>query len=227
MVSDNLRKTLSEASAVLFDFDGPLCDVFAGLPAPGVASELRQQVALEDPELGAKLADTDDPMEVLRLSYESNPELGLRIERALTEAEVDAVAVAGAPTVGAVSALKAVEAAGYLIAVVSNNSADCVRHFLALHSLDAHVGEVVGRAASRPDLMKPHPHSLLRAAELLEVDPSECVLIGDSLTDIQAAHSADGTAIGYANKPHKFEVFTHASAEAVIDHMGAIADAMR
>ncbi|MFE0190769.1 HAD family hydrolase [Streptomyces sp. NPDC059008] len=227
MASDDLSKTLARASAVLFDFDGPLCDVFAGLPAPKVADDLKRQVARQEPTLSMKLTETDDPMEVLRLSYDFNPGLGLQVERALTAAEIEAVAVAGAPTAGAVAALKAAEAAGRRVAVVSNNSAECVRAFLARHSLSNHVREVVGRAADRPDLMKPHPHSLLRAAELLEVGPSECVLIGDSVTDIQAAHLAGATAIGYANKPHKGEAFTEAGAEAVTDRMGAIANAMR
>ncbi|MFG2889296.1 HAD family hydrolase [Streptomyces sp. NPDC048248] len=227
MGSDDLRRTLARASAVLFDFDGPLCDVFAGMPAPEVAGELARQAAAVDHSLSAKLSETGDPLEVLRLTYQADPQLGLRIEQALTSTEVAAVAVAGCPTPGAVAALEAVQTAGRRIAVVSNNSAECVRSFLARHSLDGYVREVVGRAATRPDLMKPHPHSLLRAAELLEVGPSECVLIGDSLTDIQAAHLAGGTAIGYANKPHKRYAFAEAGAEAVIECMEAIADAMR
>ena len=34
----DVRRLLSEATHVLFDFDGPICDVYAGLPAPTVAS---------------------------------------------------------------------------------------------------------------------------------------------------------------------------------------------
>lgn len=227
MASDDLGRTLARASAVLFDFDGPLCDVFAGLPAPQVASELAEQAATSDPTLSAKLAVTHDPLEVLRLTFEADQALGLQVEQALIEAEVKAVEAAGDPTAGAVAALAATHAAGRRIAVVSNNSAECVRSFLARHSLDTYVREIVGRPVNRPDLMKPHPHSLLRAAELLEVGPSECVLIGDSLTDIQAAHLSGGTAIGYANKPHKRDAFAEAGAEAVTEHMEAVADAMR
>ncbi|TJZ41481.1 HAD family hydrolase [Streptomyces piniterrae] len=212
---------------MLFDFDGPLCDVFAGLPAPRVASDLARQAASRDPELGAKLTETDDPLEVLRLTFEADQRLGLQVEQTLTDAEVEAVAVAGDPTAGAESALEAAKATGRRIAVVSNNSAECVRSFLARHSLDMYVCEVIGRPVNRPDLMKPHPHSLFRAAELLQVDPSDCVLIGDSLTDIQAAHLAGSTAIGYANKPRKREAFAEAGAEAVIEHMEAISAAMR
>lgn len=227
MASDDLSETLTRASAVLFDFDGPLCDVFAGLPAPQVARELAEQVAAHDAALAAKLSETDDPLEVLRLTFEADQGLGLQVEQALTAAEVKAVTLAGGPTDGATAALKAARAAGRRIAVVSNNSAECVSSFLALHSLDVYVREVVGRPVHRPDLMKPHPHSLLRAAELLEVGPSECVLIGDSLTDIQAAHLAGSTAIGYVNKPRKRAAFAEARAEAITEHMEAIAAAMR
>ncbi|MFF3271896.1 HAD family hydrolase [Streptomyces chrestomyceticus] len=224
---DDLSKTLARSTAVLFDFDGPLCDVFAGLPAPQVADELARQAASHDPALSTKLTETDDPLEVLRLTFQADQDLGLQVEHALTSAEIKAVAVAGPPTPGAVATLEAAEAAGRRIAVVSNNSAECVRSFLVSHSLDGYVREVIGRPVNRPDLMKPHPHSLYRAAELLAVAPSECVLIGDSLTDIQAAHEAGSAAIGYANKPRKRSVFIGAGAEAVTERMEDIAEAMR
>ncbi|MGW6288746.1 HAD hydrolase-like protein [Streptomyces sp. NPDC055107] len=59
--------------------------------------------------------------------------------------------------------------------------------------------------------MKPNPHSLIAAAERLDVDVSLCALIGDSLTDIQAAHAIGSRAIGSANKPHKRQLFVQAS----------------
>lgn len=44
---------------------------------------------------------------------------------------------------------------------------------------------------------KPHPEPLLLAAQKLNLDPSECVYVGDSATDIMAAHSAGMKAINY------------------------------
>jgi len=38
--------------------------------------------------------------------------------------------------------------------------------------------------------VKPHPASLLRAAELLSLAPSDCLYVGDDLRDIQAARAA-------------------------------------
>jgi HAD superfamily hydrolase (TIGR01662 family) len=174
-----------------------------------------------------KLAETDDPLEVLRLTHSASPELGLEVEEALTATEIEAVKVAGAPTPGGAAALEAARAAGRKVAVVSNNSAESVWAFLDRHDLSMHVMTVIGRPERQPDLMKPNPYSLLKAAGYLEVDVTSCVLIGDSLTDIQAAHASGAAAIGYANKPHKRQAFSQAGAEAITEDMQAIANAFR
>ncbi|MYX44092.1 HAD-IA family hydrolase [Streptomyces sp. SID89] len=212
---------------MLFDFDGPLCDVFAGLPAPQVARDLSRFAAEHDPELRARLVGISDPLEVLRLTYNSDQSLSARVEEALIAAEIEAVQVAGDPTEGGVDAMVAAQRSGRPIMVVTNNSPDCVHSFFDLHGLSNLVDAVVGRVPRRPDLMKPNPCALLRAAEAVNVAPTACVLIGDSVTDIQAAHAAGGTAIGYANKRHKREAFTEAGAEAITEDMHAIAHALR
>lgn len=227
MDTDRLSVAFADTTAVLFDFDGPICDVFAGLPAERVARDLAELAARSEPTLSGKLSGIDDPIEVLRLTHEADNSIGLEVERALTAAEVEAVGVAGDPTPGAVAALEAVRDSGRKIAVVSNNSAECVRAFLDRHGLTAHVLEVIGRPGAQPELMKPNPHPLITAAELLGVDVTLCALIGDSLTDIQAAHAVGSTAIGYANKDRKHQAFDQARAEAITDSMQAIADAIR
>ncbi|KOG31086.1 haloacid dehalogenase [Streptomyces resistomycificus] len=221
-----MTRTLTAAQAVLVDFDGPLCNVFAGLPAQEVARKLSQIAADHDPELWGKLAEITNPLEVLALTYDFDRSVSGRVEEALISAEVEAVQVAGDPIAGSIEALTAIRESGRRIAVVTNNSTECVRRFLARHDLSDHVDAVVGRTLNRPDLMKPHPHALLQAAERLDVSPKECVLIGDSRTDIQAAHAAGGTAIGYANKARKRRVFVEADAEAIIERMRAIAHAL-
>ncbi|MEU1627366.1 HAD hydrolase-like protein [Streptomyces sp. NPDC020096] len=226
MASNSLPTTIAAAGAVLFDFDGPICDVFAGLPAHGVARDLSEIVDSYDPDLGGKARGTDDPMEILRLAPHGGESVLRDVEDALTAAEVSAVKVAGAPVTGAVAALSAAYASGRKVAVVSNNSADCVRGFLAQHDLTHLVHEVVGRAAYRPDLMKPAPYSLLLAAERLSMAPRNCTLIGDSVTDVEAARAAGAMSIGFANKPHKGLALAEAGADAVVTNMTAVADAL-
>jgi 2-phosphoglycolate phosphatase len=84
--------------------------------------------------------------------------------------------------------------------------------------------ELDGRAAcivsgdTTPHL-KPHPASLLHAAELLALAPSDCLYIGDDLRDVQAARAANmkvlAAAWGYLGDAEGPE---HWSADAVIEH---------
>ncbi|MFH8889271.1 HAD family hydrolase [Streptomyces sp. NPDC017949] len=224
--SEALTDVLGASRAVLFDFDGPICDVFRGLPAPGIAEELAGLVAVHDSRLGERARATDDPMEVHRISAEGGPVLLRVVEDALTAAELRAVKVAGAPVAGAVHALRAARDAKWRVAVVSNNSAECVRAFLASSGIADAVDEVIGRPRLRPDLMKPAPYPLLTAAKALGVDPAEAVLIGDAVTDIEAARAATARSIGFANKPPKWSTLSDAGADVVVVDMQAVADAL-
>ncbi|MFC9387212.1 HAD family hydrolase [Streptomyces venezuelae] len=224
--ADPLTETLANARVILFDFDGPLCDVFAGLPASEVADELTALLSAQDAAAGTKAAGTDDPLDVLRIAHEADTELGQKVERALTAAEVRAVAVAGEPPHGAVASLRAARAAGRGVAVVSNNSAESVRAFLELHGLEEYVTQIVGRPAEQPHLMKPNPFPLITAAERMHIDITSCTLIGDSLADVQAARAAGATVIGYANEPPKAALFAEVRADAVTADLQAVAEAL-
>ena len=223
MASDALSEIFADCSAVMFDFDGPICDVFAGMPADRIACSLASIVEAHDSTLGAKAHQTDDPIEVLRLSQQGGPALLKTVEEALIASEVAAVAIAGLPTAGAIESLRAAHESGRKVAVVSNNSGECVQKFLLLHGLADLVQEVVGRPEHHPELMKPSPHLLIKASRALNASPLRCLLIGDSVTDIQAARAAGTPAIGYANKPHKDQTLSEAGANAVITDMHSVA----
>ncbi|WP_424567723.1 HAD family hydrolase [Streptomyces sp. CH-036] len=217
---------LSCCDCILFDFDGPICHVFEGLPASGVAQELLALLADIAPALNDGALATDDPMVVHQLSQQGGDRVLAAVEAALTEAEVRAVAVAGPPTPGAVDALKAARASGRRVAVVSNNSAECVHTYLSAHGLSSVVEVVVGRPALRPDLMKPSPFPLLVAASHLGVAPGRATLVGDSLSDVQAAQAATAGSIGFANKAGKTEALGAAGADVVTEDMHDIARAL-
>ncbi|MET8575485.1 HAD family hydrolase [Streptomyces sp. NPDC005012] len=226
MDSDGLLKVLADSDAILFDFDGPICDVFAGLPAPDVAHELAALLQKLAPDFAAAASSTDDPMVVHQLSAQAGEGVLDAVEAALTAAEVRAVAAAGVPTVGAAEALRAARASGRRVAVVSNNSAECVRAYLAARSLAGVVDAVVGRPSLRPDLMKPSPHLLLEAASLLSTPVERATLIGDSVTDVLAARAAVSRSIGYANRAGKGDALRAAGADAIVFAMDDVAGAL-
>jgi phosphoglycolate phosphatase-like HAD superfamily hydrolase len=203
----DLGALLQQTRAILFDFDGPICSVFAGQPAPTVARELREQLA----EWGAEVPLDDDPLEVLKSSERFGEKVTRAADDFLTAAETSAVRSA-APTPGGAESIRACTAAGLRAAVVSNNSAAAVIEYLAIHGLADAVDAVVGREYGKPDLMKPHPKPIWEALKKLHIGPDVALLIGDSTTDIDAARAASITCVGYANKPGKTELLAGANA---------------
>ena len=222
MENDELASRLRVASAILFDFDGPICSVFSGLPADGIARHLATAASEYNLPLGRKLQGIDDPLEVLRLVHQVNRDLSRMVEDELTKAEVRAVESAS-PTDGASQALHAAHQSDRAVAVVSNNSAECVRSYLIAHDLSRYVDQVVGRPEGHPERMKPDPYSVTRSVVALDRSPNACSLIGDSVTDVEAAQAAGTSSIGFANKPGKRELLTMAGADAVTASMFDVA----
>jgi beta-phosphoglucomutase-like phosphatase (HAD superfamily) len=74
--------------------------------------------------------------------------------------------------------------------------------------------------------MKPNPWTLRHALDRIEAPPSAIVLVGDPVTDVQAAHHAGVRFIGYANKPGKAEQLHDAGADAIVTAMPDLADAV-
>jgi HAD superfamily hydrolase (TIGR01509 family) len=223
---DDLAALLREARVLLLDFDGPVCSVFAGLPAATIAKQLRGLLWRHGVALPDHVMEQDDPHEILRYTGSlGRGEMTRSIEDALTAAEIEAARVAR-PTPYAREVIVAAHEAGRPVAIVSNNAAEAVRTYLAAHRLSRYVHPVVGRPYADPSRMKPDPAPILTAVEELDADPAECVLVGDSVSDITAAATAGVRSIGYANKPGKRQRLTEAGADVIVDSMAPIASTM-
>ncbi|MFG3557248.1 HAD family hydrolase [Micromonospora sp. NPDC047557] len=92
--------------------------------------------------------------------------------------------------------------------------------------MTTHVARVVGRAYAEPSRMKPNPAPILDAAASLRTAPALCVLVGDSLSDVEGAKAAGVRVIGYANKPAKEAEFEAAGADVVVTSMRQVAQAL-
>lgn len=209
-----LVEILAATDVVLYDFDGPLCDVFAGKSADTVARQLEAMV-------GSSF-DTDDPLEILR-HVQGSVDLN-SVEDALVTAEIDAVGLSER-TPGGLESVHAAFVAGKRVGIVSNNAGAAVERFLSRAGVAGQVWPVVGRAYAMPSRMKPHPWPLASALAALDVEPNAAVFVGDSATDVEAANLAGLPCIAYANKPGKREMFEPAAAF-VIDSMWELAEAL-
>jgi len=188
----------SNIKAILFDFDGPLCDVFARISADSIARELQTMIGRQH--------DSDDPLDVLESLGQGDRSTLVKVEDELTSWEVRAVNNS-LTTPGGLECVCACAEFGLLTGIVSNNSASSVSTFVEKQGLASFVQTIVGRAYAAPEKMKPNPWPLQLALKNLEISAGEAVMVGDSLSDIQAALATGVPVIGYANKPGKRELF--------------------
>ena len=111
--------------------------------------------------------------------------------------------------------------------IVSNNAEPAIEAFLDHHDLRHLVHTIIGRVPGRPELMKPHPDSVLRALDILDRPPAQCVLIGDPVTDIEVSRATGLRSIGYAKTPTRGNEPHLAGADAITDLNHALAEHVR
>ena len=181
------REGKDGARAVLFDFDGTLADTAADL----VRALNRLRADRNLPEM---------PLEKLR-PYASagarglivagfgilaeHPEFKQMREDFLRHYAAD-ICVQTRLFPGIEGLLGALEARGLRWGIVTNKSTHLTRRLVAALALRP---ACVVCGDTTPHL-KPHPASLLHAAQELALPPQECLYVGDDLRDILAAHAA-------------------------------------
>ena len=218
-----LGAIIARTRSLLLDFDGPICSIYAGLPAPTVAEKLRQLFPGDLPE---EIANTPDPIEVFKYAATVSDDMASRVEAEMTDLEVAAVPTAD-PTPYVHQVIASARESGRIIGVVSNNSPRAVNAYLDRHGLSDGIALVTARTSHDPAILKPSPHLINQAVRGLDATPAATVLVGDSFTDIEAAHSARVASIGYANKPGKREHMMELRAGAVIASMADLALSLR
>lgn len=211
------EEILAGAHTLLLDFDGPVCSVFSRVPSATVADQLRGVLADGGhDELPDAVATSDDPFDVLGHAVTLGTSEARYVEAAFTAHEVDAIAKA-TPTNGAHELIQTWHQSGRSLAIVSNNSVPAIEAYLDLYNLGHSVDYISARTSSNITQLKPSPYLLQQAITALGKSRVECVFIGDSLSDLEAARAAGVRAIGYANKPGKLNKFIVAGADAVAE----------
>jgi HAD superfamily hydrolase (TIGR01509 family) len=228
--SENVRRLVTRARFVLWDFDGPICRLFAGHPADDVAREMREWLRgqgllhlLTEEEQGAA-----DPHVILRAVDERHPgsDLVTALEELLTHHELLAVPDAW-PTPYADPVIRTWTAVGARLAVTTNNSARTASAYLRGRGLlDCFAPHIYGRTHELSRL-KPDPHHLNRALGALGAAPEDALMIGDSPSDAQAAAQAGVPFLGYARNDEKEKALRAADATTIVGSLEQVLSGLR
>jgi phosphoglycolate phosphatase len=228
-----LAELLNRAQCVMFDFDGPLADLFSGLKAPEVARVLRERVAswsaagpVAGPAAVPTLTSPDDPHQILldvAGAYRTD-EYRYRVaelDKLLTEQEARA-ATSAEPTAEAAGLVRRMVERGKSVAITTNNAVDAVGVYLRQHEIESLFrGRIHGRPAD-PLLMKPVPTCLAEALRSTGATAQESLMIGDSLTDFAAANALGISFLGYAKGVRKRRQLSEAGVRTVVGSFDAV-----
>ncbi|MEU1050014.1 HAD-IA family hydrolase [Streptomyces sp. NPDC005897] len=218
-----LLRAFGSARAVLFDFDGPVCDLFAGSTTADVAERIKRTARRYWGPLDPALEKCDDSHAVLRplrdMYERSAPRpSALPLERAeadVTALERQAVRTA-LPTPHLHALVDLLLDHGKRLTVVSNNAEGPIKEYLAGLGLAPKFDGVFGRSPHDARLMKPHPDCVHRALRHLALPASDCLLIGDQLTDLDAARSAGTRFLGLTRHAGRALRMAQGGADAVV-----------
>jgi phosphoglycolate phosphatase-like HAD superfamily hydrolase len=70
--------------------------------------------------------------------------------------------------------------------------------------------------------MKPNAALIQEALVLVDAGAAEAAMVGDSVTDVEAARAVGVRCIGLANRPCETHLLREAGPEAVIEHMAEL-----
>ncbi|MBI1290925.1 beta-phosphoglucomutase family hydrolase [bacterium] len=208
--------------AILFDMDGVIADTrLAHMETWGIFAR-EEGIAF----------DGDDW--IRRTFGRGNNEILPEIfpERNLTQPQIDALAerkeemfrqlfrAGGVPAVpGLHACLEALRGRGVRLAVGSSAPPKNVTCVLEVLGIGGYFEVIV--SSGDVARSKPWPDIFLRCAELLQLEPKNCLVLEDSLHGLEAAHRAGCPAVGFATMHTHDELNPHA--EAVVDDFVGLA----
>jgi N-acetyl-D-muramate 6-phosphate phosphatase len=195
----SLNLGLESVEAVLFDLDGTLIEtdnLWAKIAAARLAPLQRMFPRLNATDLGRRLVMSIETPANYLVSFLEHLGLGSgffglanRIRRS------KGVATRGGARLipGTIELLESLQA-HYKLAIVTTRARSEARSFVSLAQLERFFKVVI----TRQDVlcMKPHPEPLRKAAALLGVSVTRCLMVGDTEMDIHAARRAGAFSAG-------------------------------
>ncbi|GHI06715.1 HAD family hydrolase [Streptomyces cellostaticus] len=229
-MTSELTELIARARVVVWDFDGPVCRLFAGYTAQRVAAGL--MAWLEQRGLRDLLTDTErdtvDPQAVVRAVDRRHPgsDLVAAVDEWLAQEELRAVSSA-MPTAYADPLIRTWTALGVRMAIATGHSPRAVTGYLDGRGLtECFAPRIYGRDRLF-DGLKPDPHHLSRALHATGTAPDAVLALGDSPLDLAAAQAAGVPFLGYARHEDTEQRLRAAGAPVVVRSLESVLSVLR
>jgi HAD superfamily hydrolase (TIGR01509 family) len=192
------EKSLSEWGLIIFDCDGTLVD------SEEISTEVLAD-SLSESGLATTTAEAGREYQGLLLT-EIDARAQAKLGRPLPGGWLERFEHERAerfrrelrPVAGAAETLRAIKAAGIAVCVASQGKLEKTRLTLELTGLRELFAEQQLFSAWSVARGKPHPDLFLHAADMMGVEPNDCVVVEDSTSGIEAARAARMHVVGYA-----------------------------
>lgn len=216
-----LHSALADADLVILDFDGPLVRLLPDPEHIELAASAVAYLRAAGADVPPSIATLQDHGAVLLEAGRRWPHLAETLAVMCTAAEVDG-ARRQPPQPGALELLAALAAHGVPVSIVTNNDPACVTEFTRRWGVSHRVRTVHGRDPARPDRLKPNPAMLLEALASAGVAAGRAVMVGDSVSDIEAACAAGVAAVGITTDAERAARMKDIGAVAVVPDTAAL-----
>lgn len=163
-----------------------------------------------------------------RLPYEEAASVQRIAESMLTEAELPCLRYVQAVE-GVDLALAELKQAGRLVGIASNNSEIMLRKAISILGFTDYIDGLVGRDPSDVFAsMKPSARPITRLAALLNIDPAQCMMIGDTPADmLSGAEAGVRVRVGVLTGLSTPEELTRSGADLVIPSFADLPKALQ
>ncbi|MEV7008887.1 HAD family phosphatase [Streptosporangium sp. NPDC051022] len=225
-VRPHVIRVMEHTRAVLFPFDGTLCDLFADVDTTAIAERIRARLFDQGHRMSLLTSTSTDPLGMLAYAHNVSWAYGTEAEEIVRDAEM-AAAKTATPTPGAHEVLRACQVGGRPVAVVGDTCRAAMESYLDAHGLRHLVGPIIGREQRRPSSREPVGTALIRqAVKALGAKPSDCALVSLSPQGMFAAKDAGTQAIGVVSKHAKRKRLAVTDGSVVISSLPQLADAL-
>lgn len=180
---------MHSSKKIVLDFDGTIFRVFTNYNLDNLVKKIYTlvkdyQISFDD---NSDAFDVFGSIEESNLSDETKHMLLKTVDKWLIEAEKEALNT-GVLVKGFFEFVEISRKRNVDIAIVSNNSAECIEKFLSNSPIDFSI-PVLGRIGTKPQNMKPNIYMLKEMSKILNCSNEDIIFIGDNYRDYECATS--------------------------------------